>query len=158
MCERVFFENLVKTNCGSLSDLKMLAIPCMVNICVWFHLICGTPAGFVTAWFPAVTYLGLHMRGGGLFEQWPWGHRVKTSVMSRFHMFFRSVLVQTVRVFPEFWRCNIVASLWVVLMAFHGLNVEFKVDLYKVCYRLQLQDWYFHELQEAIYRRGMSVC
>ena len=50
-----FFENLVKTNCGSLSDLRMLAIPCLVNICVWFHLFCGTPAGFVTAWFPAVT-------------------------------------------------------------------------------------------------------
>ena len=93
----------------------------------------------VTAGFPAETYLGSRMRGGGLFERWPRGHRVKTSVMSRFPWFFRSVLVQIVSVFPESYRCNIVASLWVVLMVFRGLNVQFKVDLYMVCHRSQLQ-------------------
>ena len=98
---------------------------------------------YVTAGFPAETYLGSRMRGGGLFERWPRGHRVKTSVMSRFPQFFRSVLVQIVSVFPEFYRCNIVASLWVMLMAFCGLNVQFKVDLYMVCHRSQLHSTSF---------------
>ena len=83
------------------------------------------------------------MRGGGLFERWPRGHRVKTSVMSSFSSVFRLVLVQIVSVLPEFYRCNIVASLWVVLMAFRVLNVQVKVDLYMVCHRSQLHNIYW---------------
>ena len=100
----------------------------------------------VTAGFPAETYLGSRMRGGGLFERWPRGHRVKTSVMSRFPRFFRSVLVHIISVLPEFYRCNIVASPWVVLMAFRVLNVQVKVDLYMVCRRSQLHwpPWFDH--------------
>ena len=101
----------------------------------WLNARPGDP---VIAGCPAETYLGSRMRGGGLFERWPRGHRVKIPVMSRFPQFFGSVLVQIVSVFPEFYRCNIVASLWVVLMAFRGLNVQFKVDLYMVCHRSQL--------------------
>jgi len=52
--------------------------------------------------------------------------------------------------FWEFYRCNIVASLWVVLMAYRELNVLVKVNLSMVCHRSQLH--YANEESDDVIR------